>query len=55
MDALKDNLRRNSEYTQYIERLSTAGYFKGELQGSQQWTAFENQAASAFVAARKDE
>ncbi|EIW64525.1 SGT1-domain-containing protein [Trametes versicolor FP-101664 SS1] len=55
MDALKDNLRRNSEYTQYIECLSAAGYFKGELQGSQQWTALENQAASAFVAARKDD
>ncbi|KAJ3006221.1 hypothetical protein NUW54_g4020 [Trametes sanguinea] len=54
-EALKDNLRRNPEYSQYLERLATAGYFKGELQGSQKWTELENQAATAFVAARKEE
>ena len=53
--ALKDSLRRNPEYAQYIQRLVSAGYFKGELEGSQLWVTLESQAASAFVAARKDE
>ncbi|KAL7285726.1 hypothetical protein ACG7TL_000831 [Trametes sanguinea] len=55
LEALKDNLRRNAEYSQYLERLASAGYFKGELQGSQKWSELENQAATAFVAARKEE
>ncbi|KAI9066682.1 SGT1-domain-containing protein [Trametes sanguinea] len=55
LEALKDNLRRNPEYSQYLERLATAGYFKGGLQGSQKWTELENQAATAFVAARKED
>ena len=52
---MKDNLRRNPEYTQYIYRLVSSGYFKGELEGSQLWTDLENKAATAFVAARRDE
>ena len=48
-------MHRNPEYTQYIQRLVSVGYFKGELEGSQLWTTLENQAASAFVAARRDE
>ncbi|OSD05949.1 SGT1-domain-containing protein [Trametes coccinea BRFM310] len=55
LEALKDNLRRNAEYSQYLERLASAGYFKGELQGSQKWSELENQAATAFVAARKED
>ncbi|KAI0823078.1 SGT1-domain-containing protein [Trametes gibbosa] len=54
-EALKDNLRRNPEYAPYLQRLVAAGYFKGELEGSQLWTILENQAASAFVAARKED
>nr|VWO94110.1 Uncharacterized protein [Ganoderma boninense] len=53
--ALKDSLRRNPEYAQYIQRLVSAGYFKGELEGSQLWVTLESQAASAFVAARRDD
>lgn len=55
LEALKDNLRRNPEYSQYVQRLVSAGYFKGELEGSQKWTELENNAAAAFVAARKEE
>ncbi|KAI0651586.1 SGT1-domain-containing protein [Trametes meyenii] len=55
LEALKDNLRRNPEYSQYTERLVAAGYFKGELEGSQKWTELEDQAAAAFVAARKED
>ncbi|CDO70264.1 hypothetical protein BN946_scf184942.g64 [Trametes cinnabarina] len=55
LQALKDNLRRNAEYSQYLERLASAGYFRGEIQGSQKWNELENKAATAFVAARKDD
>ncbi|KAI1797621.1 SGT1 protein-domain-containing protein [Ganoderma leucocontextum] len=55
LEALKDSLRRNPEYVQYIQRLVSAGYFKGELEGSQLWMTLESQAASAFVAARRDD
>ncbi|KAI0374444.1 SGT1-domain-containing protein [Pilatotrama ljubarskyi] len=55
LDALKDNLRRNPEYSQYIQRLVSAGYFRGELEGSQKWSTLENHAAAAFVAARKED
>ncbi|KAI0670169.1 SGT1-domain-containing protein [Trametes maxima] len=55
LEALKDNLRRNPEYSQYTQRLIAAGYFKGELEGSEKWTELEDQAAAAFVAARKED
>ncbi|RPD81718.1 SGT1-domain-containing protein [Lentinus tigrinus ALCF2SS1-7] len=55
MEAAKDGLRRNPEYTQYIQRLVSAGYFKGEREGSQLWVSLENQAAAAFIAARRDD
>ncbi|TBU34976.1 SGT1 protein-domain-containing protein [Dichomitus squalens] len=55
LEALKDSLRRNPEYTRYIRHLVSVGYFKGELEGSQLWTTLENKAAASFVAARKDD
>ncbi|KAH9890964.1 SGT1-domain-containing protein [Cubamyces lactineus] len=55
LEALKDNLRRNPEYAQYVQRLVSAGYFRGELEGSQKWAELENNAAAAFVAARKED
>ena len=55
LEAAKDGLRRNPEYTPYIQRLVSAGYFKGEREGSQLWTTLENKAAAAFIAARRDE
>lgn len=55
LEAAKDGLRRNPEYTQYIQRLVSAGYFKREREGSQLWTTLENKAAAAFIAARRDE
>ncbi|TFK89759.1 SGT1-domain-containing protein [Polyporus arcularius HHB13444] len=55
LEAAKDGLRRNPEYTQYIQRLVSAGYFKGEREGSQLWTALENKAAAAFITVRRDD
>ncbi|KAJ3750022.1 SGT1 protein-domain-containing protein [Lentinula detonsa] len=54
-EAKKDALRRNPEYNKYIENLSAAGYFKGELQGSQLWTHLEDKAAEIFVNTRRDD
>ncbi|KAI0757270.1 SGT1-domain-containing protein [Daedaleopsis nitida] len=55
LEAVKDGLRRNQEYTQYIQRLASAGYFKGEIEGSQLWATLENKAASAFIDVRRDD
>ncbi|EJF66458.1 hypothetical protein DICSQDRAFT_176292 [Dichomitus squalens LYAD-421 SS1] len=55
LQALKDSLRRNPEYMQYIRHLISVGYFRGELEGSQLWTTLEDKAAASFVAARKDD
>ncbi|KAJ4476672.1 SGT1 protein-domain-containing protein [Lentinula aciculospora] len=51
----KDALRRNPDYNKYIENLSTAGYFKREMQGSQLWTELEDKAAEIFVNTRKED
>ncbi|KAJ3576125.1 hypothetical protein NP233_g625 [Leucocoprinus birnbaumii] len=48
-EANKEALRRNSEYTQYIQNLVSTGYFKGEKEGSQLWTELETKAANAFL------
>ena len=52
---MKEGLRRNPEYTQYIAKLKDIGYFKDEATESQRWRKLEDQAAAAFIAARRDE
>ncbi|KAF7784710.1 transcriptional regulator family: SGT1 [Agaricus bisporus var. burnettii] len=47
-----DALRRNQDYIQYIQNLVTAGYFKGEQEGSQLWSSLEAKAANAFIESR---
>ncbi|KAJ3849925.1 SGT1 protein-domain-containing protein [Lentinula lateritia] len=54
-EARKDALHQNPDYNNYIENLSTAGYFKGEMQGSQVWTQLETKAAQIFVNTRKED
>ncbi|KAJ3513549.1 hypothetical protein NLJ89_g2881 [Agrocybe chaxingu] len=51
--ARKDALQRDPEYQKYIQNLTNAGYFKGELQGSQLWGSLEHQAAATFVEVRR--
>lgn len=53
--ARKEALRRNPEYAKYIPNLVAAGYFKGELEGSQQWNILEDKAASTFVEVRRED
>ena len=54
-EARKDTLHRNPEYIKYIENLVSAGYFRGEIEGSQQWNMFEDKAAATFVEVRRAE
>ncbi|KXN83606.1 hypothetical protein AN958_01171 [Leucoagaricus sp. SymC.cos] len=49
VEANKDALRRNAEYIEYIQNLISAGYFKGEKEGSQLWNDLETRAANAFI------
>ena len=54
-EARKDALRRNPDYTTYIQNLQNTGYFQYELEGSALWVQMEDKAALAFIEARKDE
>ncbi|KAG7450218.1 uncharacterized protein BT62DRAFT_1072326 [Guyanagaster necrorhizus] len=51
--AKKDALRRDLEYIKYIKNLVSAGYFRGELDGSQLWNSLEEKAVEIFVDVRK--
>ncbi|TFK57504.1 SGT1-domain-containing protein [Heliocybe sulcata] len=53
--ARKEALRRNPEYVKYIQSLVSAGYFKGEQEGSWLWNELESKAANAFVDARRED
>ncbi|KAF5377517.1 hypothetical protein D9615_005134 [Tricholomella constricta] len=52
-EAKKDALRRNPEYTTYIQNLVSADYFRGEIEGSELWNILENKAADMFVEVRQ--
>jgi hypothetical protein len=54
-EAKKDALRRNPEYIKYIQNLVSADYFKGEMEGSAFWKAYESRAADIFVETRREE
>ncbi|THH02483.1 hypothetical protein EW026_g363 [Hermanssonia centrifuga] len=55
LEARKEALQRNPDYQKYIENLTSSGYFKGELEGSQLWNELADRAANAFVEARRDD
>ncbi|KDQ54784.1 hypothetical protein JAAARDRAFT_37887 [Jaapia argillacea MUCL 33604] len=54
-EAQMDALRRNTDYTKYIQNLVSAGFFKGEVEGSQLWKTLESKAADAFIRARQED
>lgn len=54
-EANKDALRRNPEYTQYIQNLVSAGYFNDEKEGSRLWSGLETKAAAVFMEIRSFE
>lgn len=55
LEARKDALRRNPDYNEYIGRLKSSGYFKGELEGSALWKEQEDKAALVFISSRREE
>ena len=55
LEACKDALRRTPDYVKYIQNLTSAGYFRGELEGSQLWKDLESKAATVYLEARRDE
>ena len=54
-EARKDALRRDPEYTDYIERLKSTGYFGSEASESNTWKSLENKATTAYISSRKEE
>ncbi|TFK23090.1 SGT1-domain-containing protein [Coprinopsis marcescibilis] len=52
-EAIKDSLRNNTEYLNYIQNLVSAGYFKDEVEGSAKWKDLESKAALTFVEVRR--
>ena len=50
-----DALRRNADYQNYITKLSAAGYFQPEAQGSRVWQDRESRAAQVFIESLRDE
>ncbi|KAI4520500.1 SGT1-domain-containing protein [Schizophyllum commune Loenen D] len=55
LEASKDALRRTPDYVKYIQNLTSAGYFRGELEGSQLWKDLESKAAAVYLEARRDD
>ncbi|TFY65920.1 hypothetical protein EVG20_g5167 [Dentipellis fragilis] len=54
-DARRDALRRDPEYVKYIQSLHSAGYFQGEIEGSQLWNELEAKAVNIFIQTRQED
>lgn len=55
IQARKEALRRDQEYVKYIECIQRAGYFRGEIEGSQLWNELEGKALETFLQSRREE
>jgi hypothetical protein len=55
IQARKDALRRDPEYAKYIKSIQGAGYFRGEIEGSQLWNELESEASEVFIQSRREE
>jgi len=53
MAAIKDALKRDKEYQQYIRSLQSASYFGGEVEGSSEWNTLETRAATMWLDMRR--
>jgi hypothetical protein len=53
--AQKDALQRDPEFIKYINSIQAAGYFRGEIEGSQLWDALESKALAVFLQSRREE
>ena len=55
IQARKEALRHDQEYVKYIESIHRAGYFRGEIEGSQLWNELEDRALETFLQSRREE
>ena len=55
IQARKDALQRDPEYAKYIKSIQGAGYFRGEIEGSQLWNDLESEALEVFIQSRQEE
>lgn len=55
IQARKEALQRDQEYVKYIESIQGAGYFRGEMEGSQLWNELESKAVETFLRSRREE
>jgi hypothetical protein len=55
IQARKDALRRDPEYAKYMTSIQGAGYFLGEIEGSQLWNELESEALDVFIQSRREE
>ncbi|KAH9176602.1 SGT1-domain-containing protein [Lactarius sanguifluus] len=55
VQAQKDALRRDPEFIKYINGIQAAGYFRGEIEGSQLWDALESKALAVFLQSRQED
>ncbi|KAN0125412.1 SGT1 domain containing protein [Lactarius tabidus] len=53
--AQKDALQRDPEFIKYVNGIRTAGYFRGEMEGSQLWDALESKALTVFLQSRQED
>ncbi|KIP11448.1 hypothetical protein PHLGIDRAFT_63844 [Phlebiopsis gigantea 11061_1 CR5-6] len=55
VEARKEALQQNSDYRQFLENLKSVGFFRDNVEGSQEWKALENKAVDAFIEARRED
>jgi SGT1 protein len=55
MQARKDAIQRDPEYAKYVKSIRAAGYFRGEIEGSQLWNELEIKALDVFLQSRREE
>ncbi|KAI0322311.1 SGT1-domain-containing protein [Amylostereum chailletii] len=54
-EARKDALRRDMDYVKYAQSLVSAGYFRGEVEGSQLWKELEDQAVDVYLHTKQED
>ncbi|TFK76805.1 hypothetical protein BDN72DRAFT_754724 [Pluteus cervinus] len=54
-ETAKASLRNSPEYLRYVDTLKQAGYFKGEVEGSEKWYELESKAVVSFLDIRRDD
>ncbi|KAF8263515.1 SGT1 protein-domain-containing protein [Lactarius quietus] len=55
VQAQKDALQRDPEFIKYVNSIQAAGYFRGEMEGSQLWDALESKAIAVFLQSRRED